>query len=259
VKARISYLARGAQTGRPLVLLPSIGGGAGLWGRFGERLASERRTLELDPPGFGGSSPPALRLSTRAVALELLGALEQLGVEDFDVFGISLGGLLAVWLAILASGRAKGVVLASCAARGLDFAPRSLSKAARLTLDFVGSARPKPALAQDLAARPASVGAARAKRHAGRDAWSRARLLHFLSAALLHDPGDQLLEITAPTLLLHGGQDAILSAGAETRLLARLPNAILQELPNVGHDLIDEAPELAAELTLQFLRERSSA
>ena len=56
----ISYLARGrAGSSLPLVLLPSLGGGASSWGELGERLAAERFTLALDPRGFGHSSPPA--------------------------------------------------------------------------------------------------------------------------------------------------------------------------------------------------------
>lgn len=251
----ISYLARGRPgQGLPLVLLPSLGGGAAGWGELGARLAAERFTLALDPRGFGRSSPPASRLSTRGMAQEMLAALDALNVPRCDLFGISLGSLIASWLAILAPRRVGHLVLASCAARGTDYVPRRPALAWRLLRDALTKPNPRPALARDVATRSESKAAQRAEAGAARGAWSRRRLLHFLNAVARHDVRAELARLRAPTLLLHGELDAILGREAQATLLAGIPHARLFELAGAGHNLVEEAAEPSARSILEFLR-----
>lgn len=251
----ISYLARGRPgTSVPLVLLPSLGGSAATWGELGARLAAERATLAFDPRGFGRSSPPASRLSTRGMAHELLAALDALSLPRFDLLGISLGSLIASWLAILAPGRVEHLVLASCAARGTDFVPRRPGLAWRLLRDALLEPHPRPALARDVAARSESKAAQRAEAGAARIVWSRRRLLHFLSAVARHDVRAELRRLRAPTLLLHGELDAILGPESQARLSAAIPHARLIELAGAGHNLVEEAAQPTARSILEFLR-----
>jgi pimeloyl-ACP methyl ester carboxylesterase len=109
-------------------------------------------------------------------------------------------------------------------------------------------------VAKDLTARPDSKGAGRARANAASDDWSRPRLLHFLAMVLAHAPGAHLRELAAPTLLIHGERDPILSERAQLELLERLPHARLESLAGVGHDLVAEAPAATADLSLAFTR-----
>lgn len=96
-------------SGPPLVLIHGLGADRQVWRPVVERLAAERTVVTIDMPGFGetpalnhGStpSPPAL---ARAVA----DGLAELGLERPHVGGNSLGGWVAMELALL--GRASSV------------------------------------------------------------------------------------------------------------------------------------------------------
>jgi pimeloyl-ACP methyl ester carboxylesterase len=251
-RGRISFLVSGAGGAQPpLVLLPSLGGDAGHWGAFGRQLASERCLLALDPPGFGRSSSPPSWPSTTSLAERLLEALDSLGAADFDLFGCSLGALLATRMALVAPTRVQRLVLASAAARGRDFAPRRLSRAVQLARDFVASPHPKPAIARDIAGSPEPA----APPVAGAS-WSRGRVLRFLGAALAHEVTDELDGMRMPVLLLYGERDVLLGASARQRLTEHLPRVQAMTMAGVGHDLLNDAPDACADAVLRFLRER---
>lgn len=250
---RISYLVSGADHGgTPLVLLPSLGGSASHWGAFGRRLAAERRTIAIDPPGFGRSSAAPGWLSIRGLAEQLLTALDQLALHRFHLFGCSLGALLATRLALLAPERSEALLLASAAARGRDFAPRRPARALRLARDFLTSPYPKPAIARDIS----GSGSEAAQPPVADPHWSRARLVRYLGAVLSHDVSLELAQLRMPVLVLYGEKDVLLSKAAQQRLTAGMAQAELRALPGAGHDLVNEAPEACAAAVLQFLRER---
>ncbi len=93
--------------GPPLVLLHPLGADRRVWAPVLDRLAARRDVIALDLPGFGGSpalnggappDPPAL---ARAVA----DVFEDLGVERPHVAGNSLGGWVALELALARQAR----------------------------------------------------------------------------------------------------------------------------------------------------------
>jgi pimeloyl-ACP methyl ester carboxylesterase len=100
----ITGLRRGS--GRPLVLLHTLGTDHRMWDPVLERLAAERDVLALDLPGFGGS-PALARGSPVALALAVSGFLASRGIERPHVAGNSLGGWVALEMA--AAGRAASV------------------------------------------------------------------------------------------------------------------------------------------------------
>jgi pimeloyl-ACP methyl ester carboxylesterase len=104
----IAYDRRGA--GEPLVLLHPLGGDRHVWDPVLDRLAQERDVIALDLPGFGGSAPlnggsPSTP-DALARAVDAF-AREELGLERPHVAGNSLGGWVALELAL--SERARSV------------------------------------------------------------------------------------------------------------------------------------------------------
>ena len=101
----ITGLRRGS--GRPLVLLHTLGTDHRMWDPVLERLAAERDVLALDLPGFGGS--PALERGSRRRprARGAPGFSRSRGIERPHVAGNSLGGWVALEMA--AAGRAASV------------------------------------------------------------------------------------------------------------------------------------------------------
>jgi pimeloyl-ACP methyl ester carboxylesterase len=82
----------------------------------------------------------------------------------------------------------------------------------------------------------------------------RRNLVALAVAAARHSAEPALKDVSAQTLLLFGGLDPIAGRASEAELLDDLPRSTLEVLPDVGHDLSLEAPILAADRILCFLR-----
>jgi pimeloyl-ACP methyl ester carboxylesterase len=60
-----------------------------------------------------------------------------------------------------------------------------------------------------------------------------------------------------PALLLWGEEDPFVPLRAAERLLDELPDARLEVVPGSGHFLFDDAPDAAAGVLADFLRDRA--
>jgi len=93
-------------SGRPLVVLHELGGSTALHGEFLTAAAAERPVLAFDLPGHGESAcGPAAQGGLAAHAALLLKAIDDCGLEDFDVLGIGSGSALAAELTVSAGTR----------------------------------------------------------------------------------------------------------------------------------------------------------
>ena len=102
-----------AGSGPPLVLLHGIGHRRQAWGAVLDRLTPHRDVIAVDLPGHGESPPLDIagRSAIAALAEDLTGFLDQLGLDRPHVAGNSLGGRLALETGAL--GRAASVTALS--------------------------------------------------------------------------------------------------------------------------------------------------
>jgi len=117
--------------GEPLVLLHGIGETSGIWTPVLPYLR-DRRVVCVDLPGFGGSAPVRGEPSPQRLAIAVRSLLDELGLDRPVVAGVSLGGWVALELAVL--GRAGAVVAFSPAGLWADSLPaysRGVLKALR--------------------------------------------------------------------------------------------------------------------------------
>jgi Predicted hydrolases or acyltransferases (alpha/beta hydrolase superfamily) len=101
--------------GRPLLLINGLGASADLLVTLEERLAAVAHTIAIELPGAGRSPTPRRPLSISAMAKLLTDLLDELGHEQADVLGFSLGGIVAQQLAHDAPDRVRRLALASTA------------------------------------------------------------------------------------------------------------------------------------------------
>jgi len=73
-------------------------------------------------------------------------------------------------------------------------------------------------------------------------------------ASVSHDVSEFAADITVPTLLVAAQQDDITPIEAERRLRGVFPDAVLVEIPEVGHLIHYETPQAAAEAVTAFLQ-----
>jgi len=94
-------------SGPPLVLLHPLGGDRHVWDPVLEFLSAARTVVAVDLPGFGGSPPLAETPTPRALAGAVDRFLRELDLDRPHVAGNSLGGWVALELAL--AGRALSV------------------------------------------------------------------------------------------------------------------------------------------------------
>jgi poly(3-hydroxyoctanoate) depolymerase len=251
-------VAEGDGSRPPLLLITGIGASLELAEPFERELNGRGlRTISYDAPGVGESTPYAWPRRMGGVARTAERLLDTLGHTSVDVFGVSLGGVVAQQLAHQAPRRVRRLMLAATGPGlgGVPGSPRVLWTLAtprryyepdyyrRVAGDIYGGVArrdPDALLHGSLARfvhRPSVYGyAAQLYSIAG---WTSMPWLH---------------RIRQPTLVLAGDDDPIVPL-VNGRILARLiPDAELQVIPGGGHLFVLEDPGAVAARVSEFLR-----
>ena len=260
---RMRYLVAGS--GPALVLVHGLGGAASNWIAVAPGLARSRRVLVPELPGHGGSAPLAAAPNLNPYADRVAGILEREGVAGAAAVGHSLGGSIALRLAIRHSGLVGAVVLAG--AVGISSRRPAAVYGLRLSALVQPGRRIAP-YRQRIAVSPllrtlvfggwgASDPVAMHARVADAFLAGPARHSDTLSAvrALLHeDPRSELDRVTCPCLVLWGARDTQLSVADAFEYTRRL-GARLRLIADCGHLLIGERPDACVDAIESFLRD----
>lgn len=247
-------------SGPDVALVHGFGGAASNWALVAPALAERSRVVVPDLPGHGGSSGlpgPPERLDPFADRVAAL--LERPSV----LVGHSLGGVVALRLAVRRPELVRGVVLAGCAGIG------SSTRRSRQFLTFVALVKPgkrvarlrrtiaRSSLLRSLTFGPLSVADPRRLEPLAAEAFLAGSALHTDirsagDALARSDPRVDIARVRCPALVLHGARDAQvpLSDGFE---YARRLRAPLRVVADCGHLLIGERPEAVVDAVLGFL------
>jgi pimeloyl-ACP methyl ester carboxylesterase len=225
--------------GQPFVLLHG-GAGPQSFGRFGQLLAGQGGNRVVTPthPGFGGTHRPDGLDSVAGLAAAYLWLIDELGLEDVTLIGNSLGGWIAVEMALLGSARIGGLVLLD--AVGIEVEGHAIADVAKLSLPEIQSLsfhdpapfRVDPATIPDAQKKIMGGNAAALAVYAGTTAMADPTLLGRLSA------------IAIPALVLWGDSDRIADVAYGRALAGAIHGARLQVLSGTGHMPQLETPEL---------------
>ncbi len=246
---RIHY--REVGEGPPVVLLHGLGSSGSDWFPVAPFLAPDYRLLLVDLRGHGHSSLPRRGYSIAAMAGDVLAVLTTEGIERASLIGLSLGGCVALQTAVLAPDRVSGLVLVNTFAKLRHTGMRwgRVVRLRRALGDADGLARLVAASLFDVPEvqalvyerlRHNDVGAIR------RTMWAVARF----------DARRQLGQVTAPALVLAGDRDRTVPRLCADDLMAGLPSARLQLIPDAGHALPYDQPEAFVAAVRGFLSNR---
>ena len=105
------HVSDGPDDAASLVLSPSLGATLAMWEPQLSRLAGQLRVVRYDHRGHGGSPVPDGPYSIAELGGDVLELADRLGLERFSFCGLSLGGLVGMWLASEAPERVERLVL----------------------------------------------------------------------------------------------------------------------------------------------------
>jgi pimeloyl-ACP methyl ester carboxylesterase len=232
---QLYYETRG--TGRPLVLLH--GGLMTIDLNFGpllEPLAANRQVIAVELQGHGHTADSDRPMTIEALAADTIALLDHLGVTAVDLFGFSLGGLVAYAIAVRAPERVGKLIVASADPHrppGRESAP----------LD--GDRMPTPADFQ--AMRDAYDAVAPDPTHFEVFAAKTSAMVHEFAGWT-----DELRSLETSTMLIFGDRD-FSPLPDVLELFEFLPNAQLAILPGTTHMGVSASPERVRALIEPFL------
>jgi pimeloyl-ACP methyl ester carboxylesterase len=254
----VHYRDEGA--GAPLVLVHGTSSSLHTWDGWVARLSSHHRVVRLDLPGFGLTGPaPDRDYSALRYARIVAALMSKLGIDRADVAGNSLGGRVALTLALEHPERVRSLVLVDAA--GLSGQkPPAIFAIARTPV--VGRAlrwlTPRVMVRRNVE----EVYGDRARvtetlvdryyeltRHEG----NREALLDRLTAPADPPLDDRLAELRVPVLLEWGERDRWIPPSFAQRFEGGIHGARLVTYPDAGHVPMEELPEATARDAEAFL------
>ncbi|VFR32530.1 probable hydrolase [plant metagenome] len=251
-----TFLEDGSADGRPVVLLHGIGSGALGWHAQMQAFPG-RRVLAWNAPGYGDSRPlPSPQPLSQDYARALLALLDSQDLGPTALVASSWGSTIAIALAALQPDRITHLVLSGPTAGygALPPAQRSALLAARS--ERAHAVGISTMLEQDAPLLLASTLPVeqRAQLALARQSVRLDGYLQALHALALADAPPVLREVTCPTLIVAGEQDAIAPLPEHVRrLAAALPSAGLELFPHCGHLPHVEHPECFNRLVEAFI------
>lgn len=219
------HLRRGGK-GEPLLFLHGASGAPAVM-PFMEKLAQRFDVLVPEHPGYGKSDEPEWLENIHDMAYFYLDFIQKLGLKNLTVVGSSMGGWIAMEIAVRDTSRLKSLVLVSpagIAAPGVRPADIFLMPPEVLVRNLFVDQK----LAEARLAAPEDVDVALKNRHTtARLAWE----------PRLHDPflSKWLHRIDVPVKIIWGREDKILPVGILHELKKLIPTAKSFVLDNVGH------------------------
>ncbi|MDQ3805341.1 MAG: alpha/beta hydrolase [Acidobacteriota bacterium] len=227
-----------AGRGEPVVLLHGFPFNRSLWREQVAALGGRFRVITPDLRGHGESAVGEGPATMEEMAADVAALLDELGVRGAVVGGLSMGGYVTLAFCRRFPERVRALVLADTRAQGdTDEARRAREETARRALSegmepIADSMLPKLLSPSALAARPDVAERVRAMILATPPEGAAAALR---GMAVRPDQTDWLPEISVPTLIIVGSEDALTPPSDSETMRARIGGARLEVVEGAGH------------------------
>jgi pimeloyl-ACP methyl ester carboxylesterase len=263
---RLAYDLRG--DGPPVLLIQGVGVHGDGWRPQVDELAGHYRCLTFDHRGLNRSQPIGGPLSVEQMAEDALTLMDTQKWESAHVIGHSMGGLIALHLALSARQRVRSLSLLCTFACGRDamrLSPWMLWVGLRTR---IGTRRQRRHAFLKLVLPPETL--ARSDRDAlaerlaplfGHDLGTQPPVsVKQLAAMGRYDAKSRLGELSGlPTLVVSAAHDRIARPELGRDLAARVPGARYIELADASHGVPIERPEEINKLLLEHLAHAEKA
>ena len=114
---QMAWTAHGNAGAPAVVMMHSLGSNGSMWTPQISALSADFHVIAVDTRGHGRSSAPAGDYHVDQLGADVLTIADHIGIEQFHAVGLSLGGQMAMWLALNAPDRVRSLVLANTGAK----------------------------------------------------------------------------------------------------------------------------------------------
>jgi 3-oxoadipate enol-lactonase len=252
VAAELNYELGGRDDAPLIAFTGSLGTDLTMWQTQSDRLGERFRTLRYDIRGHGASSVPEGPYSIADLGSDLVGLLDRLEVERASLCGLSIGGMVSMWVAAHHPDRVERLVLCCTSAllgppegwhqRAATVRAEGVQAVARSVLERWFT----PAFT---AAHPELIERMRATL----SATPREGYASCCEAIAAMDLTGDLGSITAPTLVLSGADDPATPPVHGRRIAELIPGARFEIVGPAAHLATVERPDLTTAMILRFL------
>ncbi len=247
---RLAHRIDGPDDAPVLVLSNSIGSNWRMWDGLVPALTARFRVLRYDQRGHGDSEVPPGPYTIADLAGDLIGLLDELGIEAPHLAGLSLGGMTGMWLAAHEPSRVDRMALL-CTSALLGPAPMWLGRAALVRAEgtkAVADAGVRRWLTDEFIVDRPEVAAWCHEMITGTSDEGYAGCCEAIAAM---DLRADLPTITAPTLVIAGADDPATPPSHAEAIAAGIPGAALEVVPHAAHLATVEQPAAIADLLLR--------
>jgi 3-oxoadipate enol-lactonase len=252
----LHYLDENSAAQPNVLLLHGLGANCDSWQLQTPHLVGAGyRVIIPDVPGFGKSTFSGGRVSIASLTQHIIQLLDCLKITSTDVVGISMGGTLALQMALDYPSLVEKLVLVNTFARLNIAGPRQWPYyLQRLILLYtVGIPAQARAVARRLFPRPEQELLRQELITQILQADPRGYRSTLIALARFN-VADRLKEIHLPTLVISGDADTTVPMENQHQLVKGISGARHLIIPNAGHAVIVEEPEIFNRILLDFLR-----
>jgi 3-oxoadipate enol-lactonase len=252
VAAELRHEFRGKRGSPAIIFTGSLGTDLTMWQPQADSLKPHFCTLRYDMRGHGGSEVPPGPYSIDELGSDLVALLDRLGIERASLCGLSIGGMISMWVAAHAPERVERLVLCCTAAQlgppegWYDRAATVRAHGVEAVADAVLERWFTPRFA---AKHPAVIERMRAQL-LGTPREGYAGCCEAIAAMDLR--GD-LPSIKAPALVLAGEQDPATPPPYGEQIAELIPGARFEIVSPAAHLATVERPDLTTAMILRFL------
>ncbi len=252
--AELRYEFRGKRGSPALAFTGSLGTDLTMWLPQADVLKPHFCTLRYDIRGHGASEVPPAPYSMDDLGSDLVALLDRLGIERASLCGLSIGGMISMWVAAHAPERVERLVLC-CTSAKLEPAESWLERAAIVRADGVEAIADvvlgrwfTPAWAE---AHPDVIERMRATLIAT----PREGYAGCCEAIAAMDLTPVLPSISAPTLVISAAEDPSIPPEHGRRIAELVPGARFELVENARHIASIEQADLITALIQDFLND----
>jgi pimeloyl-ACP methyl ester carboxylesterase len=258
MKARANGIAMSYELvgqGECLTLIHGAGDNLHMWYEQAPVLSRRFRVLTYDVRGFGETELPESEVGLPALGEDLYQLLRALAIDSVFVLGYSMGGRIALQLALDHPDVVRALILANSAVGAAPSAPEAAER--RKNLLALLERGDLEAVAEQMTAASFSPGLkerdpARFQRYKAIKLQNDPRRFARVWGALATAPPPELGRLSCPVLIIAGERDSFVTLAAARATHAAIPNSRLEVLPT-GHAAAIEAPADFNRIVEEFL------